>query len=65
MARKGRGWQTFPIRSDLLNGLIYEAKKQHRSASNLVEHLLIESGIKEMTKDQEEQQNEVEEVLNK
>ena len=54
MTRKN--WNTIQIRSNLYNGLIFESKKQHRSAANLAEYLILKSGIPLMT-DQELQKN--------
>ncbi|MGI9011089.1 MAG: hypothetical protein ACR2F1_07875 [Nitrososphaeraceae archaeon] len=51
-----KDWNTIQIRSNLLNGLIYESKKQHRSAANLAEYLFLKAGIRMMT-DQELEKN--------
>lgn len=55
-------WYSFPIRSDLHNGLACEAIKQHRSISNMAEHILKEAGIREMTDEDLEKEKGSEEI---
>ena len=42
-------WETIPVRHELRNGLVIEAKRQNRSAASLAEHLLIKGGIRRLS----------------
>lgn len=49
-------WETIAVPAELKNGLKLEAEKQHRSVANLVQWILAQAGIKEMSDQELEKQ---------